>query len=309
MPSIDRRSLLRLALAGSGLLLSRARAFAAPAGAAGPLTRAVPSSGEALPLVGLGSWITFNVGDDGEARDGCAEVMRAFFDGGGRMIDCSPMYGSSQDTIGYGLRKLGMPKQLFAAHKVWVSPASRGAQQMEESRQAWGIGRFDLMQVHNLLAWEEHLPRLFAMKAAGKLRYVGVTTSEGRRHDEVERILRTQPIDFVQLTYNAVDREAEARLLPLAAERQVAVIANRPFRQGPLVREATRHALPGWAAEIDCASWAQVLLKFIVAHPAITSAIPATTSVAHVRENLGAAAGRLPDASMRRRIAEHVAAF
>lgn len=272
-----------------------------------PATRAIPSSGEAIPLVGLGSWITFNVGDDRVARDASAEVMRAFFQAGGRLIDSSPMYGSAQAVIGYGLRKPGRPKDLFAADKVWISGADAGRAQMEASRRLWGVPRFDLLQVHNLLDWEAHLPTLFAMKAAGQLRYVGITTSHGRRHGDLEQIMARQPIDFVQLTYNLVDREVEQRLLPLARERGIAVIANRPFQQGALLDRLGRRPLPPWAADIDCTSWAQFALKFVISHPAVTCAIPATTRVDHVRENLGAAAGRLPDQAMRGRMAAWVA--
>jgi diketogulonate reductase-like aldo/keto reductase len=217
------------------------------------------------------------------------------------------MYGSSQPVIGYGLRKLGRPAALFSADKVWISSGSRGPEQIEESRVHWDIPRFDLLQVHNLLGWEEHLPTLFAMKAAGRLRYVGITTSEGRRHDDIERVMATSPLDFVQLTYNVLDREVERRILPLARERGIAVIANRPFREGALIREVERHRLPPWAAEIGARNWAQFLLKFIVSHPAVTCAIPATSQVAHVLENIGAATGPMPDETMRRRMAAHVA--
>ncbi len=254
-----------------------------------------------LPVVGLGSWITFNVGDDPVARDACAEVMRNFVDAGGRIIDSSPMYGSSQEVIGYGLRKAGLAERVFAADKVWTS-SSRGREQIEQSRRNWQLKRFDLLQVHNLLDWQEHLPTLFAMKAAGEVRYVGITTSEGRRHREVEQLMRGHPLDFVQVTYNPVDREAEERVLPLARERRIAVIVNRPFREGSLVRALARQPLPPWAAEIGCTSWAQIVLKFIVSHPAVTCAIPATTRVDHVRENMNAAHGSLPDAAMRQRI-------
>ena len=235
-------------------------------------------------------------------------VLRSygFFDGGGRLIDSSPMYGSSQGVIGYGLNKFGKPGALFSADKVWTSPGSRGPAQIEASRKQWDVPRFDLLQVHNLLSWKEHLPALFALKASGKLRYVGITTSEGRRHRDFEEIMRSHPLDFVQVSYNVLDREAEARILPLARERGMAVIINRPFRQGALIENVARHPLQSWAAEVGCASWAQLLLKFIIAHPAVTCAIPATTSVAHVRENLGAAHGVLPDETMRRRIAAHV---
>ncbi|MET0679492.1 MAG: aldo/keto reductase [Burkholderiales bacterium] len=266
------------------------------------LTRPIPSSGEAMPVVGLGSWITFNVGNDRVARDSCAEVMRAFFAAGGRMIDSSPMYGSSQEVIGYGLERLGSPPRLFSAEKVWISSGARGREQIERSRRYWNVPRFDLVQVHNLLAWREHLPTLAAMKAAGELRYVGITTSEGRRHREIEDIMRSERIDFVQVTYNVLDREVEARILPVARDRGIGVIVNRPYREGALIRSIARHPLPPWAGEIDCANWAQFILKFIVSHPAVTCVIPATTSVAHVRENLDAAYGRLPDEAMRRRM-------
>lgn len=284
-------------------------ALAAAAAPETVLTRRIPSSGEALPLVGLGSWITFNVGNDGVARDACAEVVRAFFADGGRLIDSSPMYGSSQPTIGHALARLGRPAALFSAEKVWTGDAARGAAQIEASRAFWGVPRFDLLQVHNLLAWAEHLPRLFEMKAAGRLRHVGITTSEGRRHAEVEHVMRTQPIDFVQVTYNLLDREVEQRILPLAQQRGIAVIVNRPFREGALLEALRAHRLPGWAAEIDADSWAQVALKFIVSHPAVTCAIPATSQVAHVRQNMGAARGQLPDAALRARMAATVAAL
>lgn len=274
-----------------------------------PLTRTIPSSGETLPVIGLGSWITFNVGDDPVLRDECAAVMRAFFQEGGRLIDSSPMYGSSQEVIGYGLARLGRPQTLFSADKVWISSGSEGPGQIEESRTHWGVPRFDLLQVHNLLGWEEHLATLLAMKQEGRVRYVGITTSEGRRHEEMEKIMAGRPIDFVQLTYNILDREVEQRLLPLAQERGIAVIANRPFRQGDLIRQVGRHRLPAWAGEIGAASWAQLILKFIVSHPAITCVIPATSRVAHVVENLRAGSGPLPDPAMRRRMAAYVVAL
>ena len=269
------------------------------------LTRPIPSSGEALPLVGLGSWITFNVGNDNVARDSCADVVRAFFNAGGRLIDSSPMYGSSQPVIGYGLKKLGQPK-VFSADKVWISSGSRGSSQIEASRQHWGVPKFDLLQVHNLLSWEEHLRTLFAMKAAGQVRHVGITTSEGRRHSDVEKIMRTQPLDFVQVTYNILDRNVENRILPLARDRGIGVIINRPFREGELIKKIERHRLPGWAADIDCSNWAQFILKFIISHPAVTCAIPATSRVDHVQENMAAARGLLPDDAMRARMIAHV---
>lgn len=273
------------------------------------LTRPIPSSGESMPVIGLGTWITFNVGRDRELRANATEVVRAFLQHGGRMIDSSPMYGSAQDVVGEALGKLGRPSQVFSADKVWTSPGARGPAQIEETRKLWGVPRLDLLQVHNLLAWEEHLKTLFAMKEAGRLRYVGITTSEGRRHDEIERIMRDFPIDFVQVTYNVLDREVEARILPLARERGIAVIANRPFRQGALIRALQRHPLPGFAADIDCANWAQFLLKFIVSHPALTCAIPATSRVEHVIENAGAAFGRQPDPNLRKKMIAAVEAL
>jgi len=296
----NRRQALR-ALAGAGLSAALRSSFAQiPPRAI--LTRPIPSTGEALPAIGLGSWITFNVGDDPVARDACTEVMRNFVAAGGRVIDSSPMYGSSQDTIGYGLLKAGLAGHVFAADKVWISSGAEGREQIERSRSKWRVNRFDLLEVHNLLDWQDHLPTLFAMKAAGQLRYVGVTTSEGRRHRDLEQIMRGHPLDFIQVTYNPVDREVEERILPLARDRGIAVIVNRPFRQGALLRALARQPLPPWSADIDCASWAQFVLKFIVSHPAITCAIPATTRADHVRENVNSASGRMPDAAMRQRM-------
>jgi diketogulonate reductase-like aldo/keto reductase len=306
-PNVRRREWLKAAAALAPFPLAFSCGGLRSASADGTVvTHAIPSTGEALPVVGLGSWITFNVGRDAVARDACAEVMRAFFDAGGRMIDSSPMYGSSQAVIGHGLARIGPAAPAFSADKVWISSGARGPAQIELSRSLWNVPRFDLLQVHNLLDWEAHLPTLLAMKAAGKLRYVGITTSEGRRHREIEAIMASQPIDFVQVSYNLLDREVEQRILPLARERRIAVIANRPFREGALLRDLQRHPLPPWAAELGCDGWAQLALKFVVSHPAVTCAIPATSSVAHVRQNMGAARGVMPDAAMRRRIAAHV---
>src|SRR5215467_7651704 len=300
MSPLSRRRLLRILAAIGAAALFRPQL--ASSQQARVLDKPIPSTGEELPAVGLGSWITFNVGNDPIARDACAQVMGAFFDSGGRLIDSSPMYGSSQKVIGYGLTKLDGPPSLFSADKVWISSGARGPDQIEASRRFWGVPRFDLLQVHNLLSWEEHLRTLFAMKAADRLRYVGITTSEGRRHGEVERIMRAQPLDFVQVTYNILDRQVEDRILPLARDRGIGVIVNRPFREGELLRKLERHPLPGWGAEIGCTSWAQIILKFIVSHPAVTCAIPATTRVDHVRENMAAATGLLPDEAMRARM-------
>lgn len=267
-----------------------------------PITKAIPKTGEHLPVVGMGTWITFNVGDDQALRDGRQEVLQTFFDRGGAIIDSSPMYGSSEEVIGYCLGRTRNTTALFSATKVWTLFQSRGARQMEDSADLWGLERFDLLQIHNLLDWEVHLETLQEWKADGKVRYIGITTSHGRRHDDFERIMANQPIDFVQFTYNIQDRDAEQRLLPLAAERDIAVIANRPFRRGALFEAVRSHPLPDWSAEIDCENWAQILLKFIVSHPTVTCAIPATSRVDHMLENMGACYGRLPDAALRQRM-------
>src|SRR5262249_10803674 len=305
-PIINRRKLLHVLAAASAAALSARTGLAR---ADGILTRPIPSSGERLPVIGLGSWITFNVGYDEVARASCAEVIAKFFAAGGRLSACSPLCGSSQAVIGSALKRLGRSAALFSADKVWTSPVSRGPAQIETSRLHWDVPRFDLLQVHNLLAWQEHLPTLNAMKASGRLRYVGITTSEGRRHREVEQIMRTQPLDFVQVTYNVIDRDVEARILPLASERGIAVIINRPFQQGALIDRVARRPLPPWAGQIGCASWAQFLLKFIISHPAVTCAIPATTSIAHVRENIESASDPLPDEAMRRRMLAYIEAL
>ena len=301
---IKRRTFIKAAAAAAML-------GAVPAGKtalAAPGTRIIPSSGEAIPSVGLGSWITFNVGNDPVLLDECARVIGAFLAGGGQMIDSSPMYGSSQATIGHGLAAAGSDAgKAFSADKVWTSDGNGGAAQIETSREAWRIPRFDLLQVHNLVAWQDHLETLFTMKADGRLRYVGVTTSHGRRHDELEQIMATHPLDFVQLTYNAVDREVEAQLLPLALDRGIAVIVNRPYQRGRLVEVMQRHPLPAWAeAEAGSTSWAQLLLKFAISHPAVTCAIPATTKVEHVRENLAAGAGAPLEAVTRQKLVDYI---
>ena len=290
------------------VLVGASAALAAPAlgaSAAAALIKRIPATGEPVPAIGIGSWITFNVGDDPMLRAECRAVMAAFFKEGGGMVDSSPMYGSSQAVIGDALATLGHPAGLFSADKVWTN-ASDGPAQIAETTRRWGVERFDLLQVHNLIDWEANLDTLEAMKAAGWLRYTGVTTSHGRRHEELEEVLRRRPPDFVQLTYNIVDREVERRLLPLALEQGIAVICNRPFQRGRLPDWLAGHPLPGWAREIGVSTWPQFLLKFIISHPAVTAAIPATRRVDHVRENKSAAFGSMPDAAMRRRMAEHV---
>lgn len=268
--------------------------------------KAIPATGERLPVIGMGSWITFNVGADRFLRAERLKVLQAFFDEGGAVIDSSPMYGSSEEVIGFCLERIANKRALFSATKVWTIFKSFGVRQMKASRQLWGTDRFDLMQIHNMLDWETHLETLLDWKAQGRVRYIGMTTSHGRRHDALETVMSEQPLDFVQFTYNILDREAERRLLPLAAERGLAVIVNRPFRRGALFDDFERRPLPDWTGEFDCANWAQFFLKFIVSHPAVTCAIPATSQVDHMRENMGAAFGRLPDPETRERMIRYV---
>jgi diketogulonate reductase-like aldo/keto reductase len=225
------------------------------------------------------------------------------------MIDSSPMYGAAEEVVGRCLELLDETPGLFSATKVWTPGRAFGEDQMRDSLTLWGLPRLDLLQVHNLLDWETHLETLRAWKLEQRVRYVGVTTSHGRRHDELSRIMADEPLDFVQFTYNIDDREAERRLLPLAAERGIAVIANRPFQGGNLFRRVAGRPLPGWAAEIACDNWAQVFLKFIISHPAVTCAIPATSQVAHMIENMGALRGPLPDQALRERMARDFAAL
>lgn len=295
---IDRRTLIAM-LGAAG-----ACTVGLPAGAAAAaVAKAVPSSGEPIPRIGLGSWITFNVGRNPVGLEASRQVIAAFFEAGGRMIDSSPMYGSSQSTIGHALRALGVPASLMAADKVWTNGAAAGRAQVKESLSHWQVPQFSLLHVHNLRDWRTHLPILQEMKAAGAIDYVGVTTSHGRRHGELAAILEDETLDFVQLTYNMGHRAAEQRLLPLAKERGVGVIANRPFDGGRLIRSVKRHPFPAWASAEGFLGWADFLLKFIVSHPAVVCAIPATTQVAHVRENMGAIKRRLPDAILRQRMA------
>jgi diketogulonate reductase-like aldo/keto reductase len=298
---MDRRHALQFLAAGCGALALPRPALAQPA----PLSRSVPASGERIPAVGLGTWITFDVGADAAARRQRSEVLRGFFAAGGRLVDSSPMYGRSEEVIGATLPKDAAP--LFSATKVWTVGGLAGRKQMEASRELWRVKRFDLMQVHNFLDWETHLPTLRAMKADGRVRYIGVTTSHGRRHDLAERIMKNEKIDFVQFTYNLNEREVERDLLPIAADRGVAVIINRPFDGGSMFGAKTAKPLPGWAKEIDCRTWAEAFLKFVVSHPAVTCAIPATSQPAHLAENMRAQYGPMPDAALRKRIADDYA--
>jgi diketogulonate reductase-like aldo/keto reductase len=301
---LNRRAFLQAMLAmGAGLVLPPLQGAAAPQ----PYRRLIPATGESLPVIGLGSWITFAINpDDQTALAKREQILREFLRRGGGVLDSSPMYGTAQAVIGRCLRRIDDHKGLFAATKVWIKGNREGLLQMEQSRALWGVPRFDLMQVHNLLDWQTHLPRLLAMKEEGTIRYVGVTTSHGRRHEELVKIMRSEKLDFVQFTYNILDREAEEVLLPLAADRGIAVIINRPFQRGGLFEHVGRQPLPGFARDIDCDNWAQFFLKFIVSHPAVTCAIPATSKLAHLQENMAAAYGRLPEPAMRQKMADYV---
>lgn len=266
--------------------------------------RRIPSSGESLPAIGLGTWLTFDVGAaDSTERRARGDILRAFLAAGGQLVDSSPMYGSSEAVVGEELARTPGAR-LFSATKVWTVGGVAGRRQMEHSLALWKLPRLDLVQVHNLLDWETHWPTLQSWKAAGRVRYIGMTTSHGRRHDELETLLRRERMDFVQLTYNLADRQVERALLPIAADRGTAVIVNRPFDGGDLFGARTAKPLPGWAKEIDCASWAEAFLKWVVSHPAVTCAIPATSKLAHLQQNVRASSGPLPDAALRRRIAE-----
>lgn len=307
MAGVSRRRFLigaglgSLALASCPLLAGK---MATPGDA--PQLRPIPSTGEPLPAIGMGTWITFNVGSDQRLIEQRTRVLETFLELGGAVIDCSPMYGSSADVVGAALETLDARDRIFAASKIWTGDGSKTREQAASSAGRWGIPRFDLLQVHNLLSWQDHLATLKDMKARGEVRYLGITTSHGRRHDELARVIETEDLDFVQLTYNVLDREAERRLLPLAQERGVAVIVNRPFQGGSLFRRFQTEPLPGWAAEAGIGTWAAFFLKFIISHPAVTCAIPATTRIEHMRENMGAMYGPLPDAGQRRRMAEYV---
>jgi len=292
----------RRLLAALGAVAAGAACRDALAQPRGPVRRPIPSTGELVPGIGLGTWITFDAGADTARRATLQPVLQAFFDRGGTLIDSSPMYGSSEEVIGALLPRMSGRPAPFAATKVWIVGRGAGARQMEISRGRWGVPQFDLLQIHNMVDWQAHLQTLKAWKAEGRVRYIGITTSHGRRHTDMEKALATEPFDFVQLTYNFADRSVERRLLPLAAERRIAVIANRPFDGGDLFDRVRGKPLPVWAGDFDCNTWAAFFLKFVVSHPAVTCAIPATSQTPHMLENMGALYGRLPDAHTRQRM-------
>lgn len=266
------------------------------------IKKAVPSTGERLSVIGLGTSRTFNVDSRTAASSPLLDVMQAFFDNDGQLIDSSPMYGSAEAATGAMLERVTNTENLFTATKVWINGKREGIEQMEQSMRRLGVDRIDLMQIHNLRDWRTHIETLLEWKAAGKVRYIGITTSHGRYHDQLEDILQLLPLDFVQFSYNILDRDAEKRLLPIAADKGIATLINRPYQRGGLFGKVRGKSLPAWAAEFDCASWGQFFLKFIVSHPDVTCVIPATSKLKHMVDNMAAGYGRLPDKSTRRRM-------
>ncbi|MDN3518099.1 aldo/keto reductase [Aquisalimonas lutea] len=268
--------------------------------------RAIPASGERIPVIGLGTARTFNTNpNDAAAMESLRGVLDAFYQGGGRVVDSSPMYGHAETVVGRLADELGIADELFMATKVWTRGRDDGIAQMERSRERMGGGRLDLIQVHNLVDLQTHLATLRAWRDEGRVRYIGVTHSRTSQHDELTRIVQREPIDFVQLNYNIAARNAEARLLPAAADNGVAVLVNEPFERGTLFRRVGDRALPGWAGDIGAATWAQFFLKFITGHPAVTCAIPATSDPEHSADNIGACRGPLPDDNQRERMARY----
>lgn len=265
--------------------------------------RTIPSSGESLPVIGLGTWIGFDVGEGEVERARLAEVLRTLLDGGGRVIDSSPMYGHAEAVAGDLLAASGARSRAFLATKVWTRGREAGLAQMRQSFARLRTEHIELMQIHNLVDWRTHLPVLRAFKQEGRIRYLGISHYTESAYDEVEAVLRAEPLDFLQINYALDDRAAEARLLPLAADRGVAVLVNRPFGGGGLLRRLKDHPLPDYAAALGCGSWAEILLKFVVSHPAVTCAIPGTGRPEHMAANLRAGTGPLPDADLRRRMA------
>jgi aryl-alcohol dehydrogenase-like predicted oxidoreductase len=288
--------------------MAGAAAAAAGAGGAGLalVRRPIPSTGETVPAVGLGTYRTFDAGAADTQRAPLREVLRRFVALGGRVVDSSPMYGAAETVVGDLTAELGLHGSLFLATKVWTSGREAGIRQMEHSLRQLRVERLDLMQVHNLVDWSTHLRTLRDWKEAGRVRYVGITHYTASAHGELERVMRGEPLDFVQLNYSLAEREAERRLLPLARDRRIAVLVNRPYAEGALFRRVQGRPLPPWAADFDVQSWAQFFLKWILAHPAVTSVIPATSKVEHLTDNMRAGSGVLPDAGTRDRMVAYL---
>jgi len=298
----SRRDVLRLA-AGTAAAALIPRTFAS---VPGQHMRKIPKTGEPIPAIGLGSWQTFDVGDAVGERSAQREVLKLFAEQGGRVVDSSPMYGESESVIGDLATDLGITRKLFLATKVWTSGREAGIRQMEESFRRLHTPQMDLMQVHNLVDWKTHLGTLRDWKAMGKVRYLGITHYTEGAYDDLARVMATEDIDFVQFNYSIVSRAAEQQLLPLAQERKIAVLVNKPFEKAGLFAKVRGKSLPPWAGDLDCATWAQFFLKFILGHPAVTCAIPATSKPKHLLDNMQAGRGRLPDAATRERMAQFV---
>lgn len=276
---------------------------------AGMLTRAIPSTGESLPVIGLGTSGVFDVGADPGERAPLGEVLDILIASGGSLLDTSPMYGRAEEVAGDLVAARRLRSRMFLATKVWTRGREAGLEQIETSMKRLQSPRLDLVQVHNLVDLDTQLATLRQLKEQGRVRYLGITHYTVASHDDLERVLKTEQLDFVQLNYSIGTRDAEARLLPLAAERKVAVLVNRPFEDGALFNRVRGQALPSWAAEFDCESWAQFFLKFIVSHPSVTCVIPATAKPRHMRDNAAAGHGRMPDAQMRERMAKYLASL
>ncbi len=271
------------------------------------IRKSIPKTGEALPTIGLGTWQTFDVGAATAAREPLKDVLREFVGLGGSVIDSSPMYGRSESVTGDLAAELGLQKKLFLATKVWTTGRDAGIRQMEESFARLRAERMELMQVHNLVDYRTHLATLRRWKEQGKVRYIGVTHYTENAYDDLARVLAGEELDFVQLNYSIAERAAEKRLLPLAAEKRLAVLVNRPLAAGGLFSRVRDKSLPTWSKEIGCASWAQYFLKFVISHPAVTCAIPATSKVDHLVDNMRTMHGPMPDAQARERMARYLA--
>jgi len=271
------------------------------------IKKTIPSSGEELSVIGMGTSRTFDAGNDPTLRAQLQDVLQCFFDYGGELIDTSPMYGSAEEVVGDLLKKVSNKNKLFAATKVWIYGREAGIKQMQASMEKMGVKTMDLMQIHNLRDWKTHIRTLRDWKEQGKIRYLGITTSHGRAHNEFIKIMKNEKLDFVQFSYNIDNRTAEKEIFPIAADRGIATLINRPFQRGSLFNKAGNKPLPGWAADIDCDSWAQIFLKYIVSHPAATCVIPATSKVKHMVDNMSAGYGRLPDAALRKRMEQDFA--
>ena len=294
-----RRFIYGAAAAAASPLLARMNAMAADA----MIARPIPSSGEVMPVIGLGTWNVFDVGEDAGARAPLKEVLRHLVDAGGRMIDTSPMYGRAEAVTGDLVAELGLRPRVFLATKVWTSGHEQGIAQMRRSAERLRSPVIDLIQIHNLLDCRTHLATLRQMKAAGQVRYIGITHYTTSSFPELARILEGEAgIDFVQFGYSLATRDAETKLLPVAAARRVATIVNQPFESGDMFRRVRGKPVPEWAADFDCTSWAQLFLKYVLAEPAVTAVIPATASPEHMADDLKAGFGRLPDAQQRQRI-------